>query len=59
MWAFGVPWSPGFVLSLPPRGGFKKIVPVTMKYDPFRCHVGIHVNFASILYSHTPLVPQE
>ena len=24
LWAFGVPWSPGFVLGLPPRGGFWK-----------------------------------
>ena len=23
-WDFGVPWSHGFVLGLPPRGGFKK-----------------------------------
>ena len=22
LWAFGVPWSPNFVLGLPPRGGF-------------------------------------
>ena len=22
LWAFGVPWSPGFVLDLPPRDGF-------------------------------------
>ena len=26
MWEFGVPWSPGFVLSLPPRGGFWEYV---------------------------------
>jgi hypothetical protein len=24
LWAFGVPWSPGFVLGMPPRGGFQK-----------------------------------
>jgi hypothetical protein len=24
LWPFGVSWSPGFVLSLPPRGGFSK-----------------------------------
>ena len=24
LWAFGVPWSPGFVLGLPPRGDFWK-----------------------------------
>ena len=24
LWAFGVPWSPNFVLGLPPRGGFWK-----------------------------------
>ena len=23
LWAFGVPWSPGFALGLPPRGGFE------------------------------------
>ena len=35
LWAFGVPWSPGFVLGLLSRGGFWKIVGVTMKHDPF------------------------
>ena len=24
LWTFGMPWSPGFVLGLPPRGGFWK-----------------------------------
>ena len=31
----GVPWSPDFVLGLPPRGGFWKTIQVTMKHDPF------------------------
>jgi hypothetical protein len=25
LWGFGVPWSPGFLLSLPPRSGFGKM----------------------------------
>ena len=45
-WAFRVSWSPnGFVLGLPPRGGFWK-----QSKWPW--------NMASILHSHTPLVPQ-
>ena len=35
LWAFGVKWSPHFVLGLPPRDGFLKIVQVTMKHDSF------------------------
>ena len=58
LWVFGVSWSPGFVLGLPPRDVFSKIIQVTMKHDPFRWHVGIHVDFTSILHSHTPLVPR-
>ena len=34
LWAFGMPWSPRFVLGLPPRVKFLKIVQVTMKHDP-------------------------
>ena len=34
-WAFAMLWSPGFVLSLPTRDDFLKIVQVTMKHDPF------------------------
>ena len=56
-WALGVPWSPGFVLGLP--------LEVVLKNNPsdhetwsIRCHVGIQVDFTSILHSHTPLVPQ-
>ena len=52
-------WSPGFVLGLSPSGGFFRTVQVTMKHDPIRCHVGIHVDFTSILHSHTPLVPKS
>jgi hypothetical protein len=26
------------------RGGFLKVVQVTMKHDPIQCHVGIHVS---------------
>ena len=38
---------------------FLKIVQAAMKYDPFDAHVGIHVDYTSIiLHSHTPLVPQ-
>jgi hypothetical protein len=38
---------------------FLKIVQVTMKHDPLDAiYVGIHVDFASILHSHSPLVPQ-
>jgi hypothetical protein len=36
---------------------FLKIVQVTMKHDPIRCHVGSHVDFTSILHAHTLLVP--
>ena len=28
------PWSPGFVLSLPLKDGFLKIIQVTIKHDP-------------------------
>ena len=31
LWDFKVPWSFGFLLGLPPRGGFSKIIQVTMK----------------------------
>ena len=31
----GSAWYPGFVVGLPPRGGFWNIVQVTMKHDPF------------------------
>ena len=52
LWAFGMPWSPSFVLCLPPRGGFW----VTMKHDPWNpCRLAS--NGPSILHSHTPLVP--
>ena len=36
LWAFGVPWSHGFVVGLPPSlRWFLKIIQVTMKLDPF------------------------
>ena len=35
-----------------------KIIQVTMKHDPIRCHVGIHADSTTILHWHTPLVPQ-
>ena len=38
LWAFGVPWSPGFVLGLPPRDGFEKTVQVSMKHVPWTPH---------------------
>jgi hypothetical protein len=38
---------------------FLKIIQVTMKRDPaIWCYVEFHVNFTSILHSHTLLVPQ-
>jgi hypothetical protein len=33
-------------------------IQVTMKHDPLDAMVGIHVDFISILHSHTPSVPQ-
>ena len=30
-----MPWSPGFVLGLPTRARFIKIVQVAMEHDPF------------------------
>jgi hypothetical protein len=47
-----------FCIRLISKRRFLKIVQMTMKHDPIRCHVGIHVDFTSILLSHTPLVPQ-
>ena len=57
LWGFGVPWSPGFVSGLPPRGSFWNN-PSDHETWSIRCHVGIHVDFTSILHSLTPLVPQ-
>ena len=37
---------------------FLKTIQVTTKRDPFDAMLGIHVDFTSILHSHTPLVPQ-
>jgi hypothetical protein len=33
--AFGMPWSPSFLLGLPPRNNFWKELQATMKHDPF------------------------
>jgi hypothetical protein len=61
LWAFGVPWSPiNFMLGLPPRSGclFENSPNDHVTWF-VRCHVGIHVDFTSILhYSHIPLVPR-
>ena len=37
---------------------FLRIVQGIMRDGPFDCHVGIHVDFTSILHSHASLVPQ-
>jgi hypothetical protein len=52
-----VPWSHGFVLDLRPRGSFWNS-PSDHETWSIWCHVGIHVDYTSILHSHTPLVPQ-
>ena len=56
-WAFGVPWSPGYVLGLPPRGGLWKkskwpwnMIHLMPCRNPWRL---LH----PILHSYTPLVP--
>ena len=49
----GVPWSPGFVSGLPPRGGFWNS-PSDHETWSIGCHVGTHGYFTSILHSHTP-----
>ena len=49
--------APRFVLGLPSRGGFKNNMS-DHKTLSIRCHVEIHVDFTSILHSHTMLVPQ-
>jgi hypothetical protein len=56
LWAFGMPWSLGFVLGLPPRGGFWK--QSTWPWNMIHLMPRIHVDFTSILHSHTMLVPQ-
>ena len=51
---FGMPWSPGFyVKPTSKKLIFLKIVQVTMKHDPFDAMYGIHVDFTSIVHSHT------
>ena len=57
LWNFGFSWSPGFALGIPPRSGFKNN-PSDHETWSIQCHVGIHVDFSSILRSLTPLVPQ-
>ena len=53
LWAFGVPWSPDFVLGLRPRGGFLKTIKVTMKHDSLDaknpCRFSIPLAFTYIL----------
>ena len=44
-------------LGLPPSSGFENS-PSDHETRSIRSHVGIHVDFTSILHSHTPLVPQ-
>jgi hypothetical protein len=51
LWTFKVPWSPGFVLNLPPWSHDHETWSI-------QCHVGIRVDFTSILHSHTPKVPR-
>ena len=47
-----------FVLSLPSREGFWNDQSHNVTWS-IRCHVGIHVDFTSILHSNTQLVLQE
>jgi hypothetical protein len=54
LWAIKVPRSHGFVLGLPPRGGFMKIVQVTMKHDPLMpcmnpCRLYLHLAFTYLV----------
>ena len=49
LWTFEVPWSPNFVIDLPPRSGFWKKIQATMNTQSNRCHVRIHANFTSNL----------
>ena len=59
LWAFGVPWSFGVVLGLSPRGGFLKIVQVTMKHDPFDAmRESMWTLHPSCTHLCTPWVPQ-
>ena len=47
---FKVPWSPSFVLGLPPRGGENS--PSDHEIQSIWRLIGIHVDFTSILHSH-------
>ena len=47
-----------FCVRLTSKRWFLRIVQVTMDTWSIRCHVGVHVDFISILHSHTLLVPQ-
>jgi hypothetical protein len=49
---FGVPWSPDFVLGLPPQEVVLGNSPSNHETWSIQCHVGIHVDFTSILHSH-------
>ena len=58
LWAFGVPWFPNILFkNLLYKGGFEKRLTGHETWS-ILCHVGIHVDFTSILHSHTLLVPQ-
>jgi hypothetical protein len=56
LWAFGVPWSPSFVLGLPLQEVVFESNPNDHETWSIWCHVGIHVDFTSILHSliHSP-----
>ena len=49
-----------FCIGLPPRSSKWVWNNNPSEHETWfiRCHVGIHVDFTSILHSHTPLVPQ-
>jgi hypothetical protein len=55
LWAFGVPWSPGFTSGLPPRDGFwtQSKWPCNMTHSmPRRNPHGLYIHLA---HSHTPV----
>ena len=58
LWAFRSAMVSRFCVRPTSKRWFLWIVQVTMKHDPLDANVGIHVDFTSVLHSHTPLVPQ-
>ena len=52
---FGMPWSPEFVLGL--EVVFENGMSDHEMWSIW-CHVGVHVDFTSILHSYTPLIPR-